>query len=178
MRIFRVLVLLMAIGGCKPKTLMVHHILPVGFSGVYVIQKGPDDSSSYKFDSERYIFTIPESGTLKVTPDTFENYCFNLPSCKSNIKLTVSFSDGKSIAMYSPLSSPANPESENPMLHAILGARDSIWYAVGSYKQLKEFSEKWKKELPEKAKLSKYAGLEEYLPPNKPFQTDERAGTD
>jgi len=34
-----------------------------------------------------------------------------------------------------------------------------------------------RKELPEKAKFSKYAGLEEYLPPNNPFQTDEQAGT-
>ena len=177
MRILRVLVLLIAIGGCSSKTLMVHHIIPDGFSGIYVIQKGQDDSSSYKVEGERYIFEIPESGILKVTPDVYENYCSDL-SCKSNIRLTASFSDGKVIAMYSPLSPPADSESETPLLHPILGARDSIWFAMGKYKQLKEFSEKWKKELPEKAKLSKYAGLEEYLPPNKPFQTDERAGTD
>ena len=177
MRIFRVLVLLMAIAGCSPKPTKVHHTLPVNFSGVYVIQKGREDSNSYKIDDERYIFEIPKSGILKVTPDAFENYCFMLGSCKRNIRLTASFSDGKTIAMYSPLSPPADSELDNPLLHSILRSRDSTWFAVGNYKQLKEFDEKWRKELPEKAKLSIYAGLEEYLPPNNPFQTDEQAGT-
>ena len=171
MRIFKILVILLAIGGCSSKTIMVHHILPVGFSGVYVIQKGQDDSSGFKVDGERYIFTIPENGILKVTPNVYETYCTNLGSCMSNIRLTASFSDGKAIAKFSPLSQPADSELDNPMLHGILGARDSIWFAVGNYKQLKEFDEKFRKELPEKLKFSKYGGLEEYLPPNKLFQT-------
>jgi hypothetical protein len=186
MRIFIVSVILIAIGGClpktptgcSPKTLMVHHILPVGFSGVYVVQKGRDDSDVYKVEGESYILTIPESGILKVTPDTFENYCFMLGSCRRNIRLTASFSDGKTIAMYSPLSPPADSELDNPLLHIILGAPDSIWFAVGNYKQLKEFDEKWRKELPEKIKLDKYGGLERYLPHNTPFQTGEQAGKD
>ncbi len=175
MRIFRVLVVLMVIGGCssKQQIVQVHHILPAGFSGVYVVQKGQEDSSSYKLDGERYIFTIPESGILKVTPDTYEKYYINLGSCTSNIELTVSFPDGKAIAMFSPLSPPADSESDNLLLHYILRSRDSIWFAVGNYKQLKEFDEKYWKELPEKIKFSEYGGLEEYLPPNKPFQTDE-----
>ena len=172
MRIFSVGILLIAIAGCSPKPpkVKVHHILPDNFSGIYVIQKGHEDSNSYKVDSERFIFEIPQSGILKVTPDAFEKYCIDLS--RKNIRLTASFSDGKVIEKYSPLSAPADPESENPMLHSILGARDSIWYAVGTYKQLKEFSEKWRKESPEKIKLSQYAGLEEYLPPNTPFQKD------
>ncbi len=173
MRIFSVAVLLMLIAGCSEKPTKVHHKLPVNFSGVYVIQKGQEDSNSYKVDGERYIFEIPKSGILKVTPDAFENYRFMLGSCQRNISLTASFSDGKTIAKYSPLSLPADSESDNPQLHTILGARDSIWFAVGNYKQLKEFDEKWRKELPERVKLSTYAGLEEYLPPNNPFQTDE-----
>ncbi len=172
MRILSVAALLMVIAGCSPKPTKVHHTLPANFSGVYVIQKGQEDSNNYKVDGERYIFEIPKSGILKVTPEAFEKYCFMSGSCTRNIKLTASFSDGKTIAMYSPLSSPANSESDNPLLHIILGARDSIWFAVGNYKQLKEFAEKWRKELPEKAKLSINAGLEEYLPPNNPFQTD------
>jgi len=167
MRIFRVLVLLTAIGGCSSKTLIVHHILPVNYSGVYVIQKGQDDSSSYKVDGESYTFEIPENGILKVTPDAFENYCIDF--CSKNIWLTASFPDGMTIPMFSPLSPPADSESDNQLLHGMLGARDSIWFAVGNYKQLKEFDEKFRKELPEKLKFSNYGGLEEYLPPNKPF---------
>ena len=178
MRILGFAILLIAIAGCPSKSRTVHHTLPANFSGVYVIQKGHEDSNSYKVDGNRYIFEIPKSGILKVTPDAFENYCFNITNCKSNVKLTVSFPDGKPIAMYSPLSSPANPESETPMLHATFGARDSIWFTIGNYKQLKEFDDKFRKELPERAKLSQYAGLEEYLPPNTPFQADANAGKD
>jgi hypothetical protein len=167
MRISRVLVILLTISGCSSKTIMVHHILPAGFSGIYVIQKTQEDSGDYIVDGTRHIFTIPANGILNVAPDVFENYC--ILSCSKNIRLTASFSDGKTIAMFSPLSQPADSELDNPMLHALLGAPDCIWLAVGSYKQLKEFSDKFRKELPEKAKIYKYAGLEEYLPPNKPF---------
>jgi hypothetical protein len=173
MRIFRLLVILLAIGGCSTKTLTVHHILPVDFSGIYVIQKGREDSGGYKVDSTGHIFAIPQSGILTVTPDVFENYC--ILSCSKNIMLTASFSDGKAIPMFSPISQPADSESEKSLLLGLLGGRDRIWFVVGTYEQLKKFSEQfW---LGMNQDMDRYLQeLERYLPPNTPFQADEQAG--
>lgn len=163
MRILIILMVLLAAIGCSPKPPTEHHILPVGFSGVYKIEKVQSNSGDYKVDGTRYIFTIPESGVVRVASDVYETVCI---VCK---ELTASFADGQNIPLFSPISQPPDSESDRPLLLGLFLARDAIWYAVGTHEQLSRFLEQ--------VRLEKYQELERYLPPNTPFQADEEAGS-
>ena len=163
MRISIVLMVLLAAVGCSPKLPKEHHILPVGFSGVYKLEKAQDHSGGYKVDGTRYIFTIPESGVVRVASDVFETVRL------ARKELTASFADGQEIPLFSPISKPPDSESDRPLLLGLFLARDAIWYAVGNHKQLSRFLEQ--------VRLEKYQELERYLPPNMPFQADEEAGS-
>ena len=95
-----VVVLFLTAAGCSSKLPTEHHILPVGFSGVYKIEKVSDHSGGYKFDGNRYIFTIPESGVLRVASEVFASQCV---ACNG---LTAAFADGQEIPLFSPITHP------------------------------------------------------------------------
>jgi len=157
MRICIILMILLALVGCSPKPPTEHHILPVGFSGVYKIEKARGHSGGYKIEGNHYIFTIPESGVLRVASDVYETVCI------ARKELTASFADGQEIPLFSPISQSPDFVSDRPLLLGLFLARDTIWYAVGTHEQLSRFLEQ--------VRLEKYQELERYLPPNMPFQT-------
>ena len=150
-----VVVLFLTAAGCSSKLPTEHHILPVGFSGVYKIEKVSDHSGGYKFDGNRYIFTIPENGVLRVPSDMFISQCLAGG-------WTATFADGQEIPLFSPITHPPDSKSDSPMLLGLINSGDAIWYAVGSHEQLSRFLEKVQRD--------KYQKLEQYLPPNIPFQ--------
>jgi len=146
-----------AVVGCSPKPPTEHHILPVGFSGVYKIEKVQNHAGGYQIDGHRYIFTIPKSGVLRVAPDVFVTYC---RPCNG---LTATFADGpQEISLYSPLTRPPDSALDAHMLLGLLGSNEAVWYAVGTHEQLSVFLKQ--------VRLQKYQNLERYLPPNMPFK--------
>jgi hypothetical protein len=148
--------ILLAVVGCSSKPPTEHHILPVGFSGVYKIEKVNGHSGGYKINGIRYIFTIPESGVLRVASDVFASQCL---ACNG---LTATFADGQEIPLFSSITHPPDSKSDSHMLLGLFNSGDAIWYAVGTHEQLSRFLEKVQRD--------KYQKLEQYLPPNKPFQ--------
>ena len=158
MRICIILMILLALVGCSPKPPTEHHILPVGFSGVYKIEKARGHSDGYKIEGNRYIFTIPESGVLRVASDVFETH-----GLQGNGPLSVTFEDGQEIPLFSPITRPPDSASNGPLWLGLFGSGNAVWCAVGTHDQLSRFLEQVRGEM--------YQNLERYLPPNMPFQT-------
>ncbi|MHC4509525.1 MAG: hypothetical protein ACYTAO_11295 [Planctomycetota bacterium] len=156
MRICIILMILLALSGCSPKTPTEHHILPVGFSGVYKIERAHGPSGGYKIEGNRHIFTIPENGILCVESDVFETHCL-----QCNNRLSVTFEDGQEIPLFGSRQPVSAPNS--PLWLGLIRFRNAIWCAVGTHDQLSRFLEQVRAEM--------YQNLERYLPPNMPFQT-------
>jgi len=148
--------------GCSPKPSTKHFVLPVGFSGVFKIEKVRGHTGGYQTDGSCDTLTVPENGVLLVAPDVFEAFrpCSTTKSTCNVI--TASFTDGQKIIPYSPFASPSDFASDTQMLLALLGGRDAVWYAVGTHEQLSGFLEQVRRE--------KYQKLERFLPPNQPFR--------
>jgi len=148
--------------GCskKPST---HYVLPVGFSGVFKIEKVLGHKGGYLTDGSCYIFKVPENGILLVAPDVFDAYTrpCNAKTGPCN-EMTATFADDKEITLYSPLASPSDFSSDTQMLLGVFAGRDALWYAVGTHEQLSRFLEQVRRE--------KYQKLERFLPPNQSFQ--------
>ena len=157
MRICISLVILLTLVGCSRQLPTEHHILPAGFSGVYKIVKLSGNSGGYKNEGSRYIFTIPENGVLRVSSDVFSTQCL---ACNG---LSAAYTDGQEIQLYSPIKPPPDSAANALMLLGLINDKDSIWYAVGTHKQLTKFLDQVREEM--------YQNLERYLPPNKPFQS-------
>ena len=155
MRILVVSMILLTSAGCSRQPPTEHHILPVGFSGVYKIEKAPGHKGGYRIDGSRYIFTIPKSGVLHVAPDVFATQC---RPCNG---LTVTFADGQEISLYRPDMRQPDSASDAPLLLGLRGSNKALWYAVGTHEQLTA--------LLEQVRLQKYQNLERYLPPNTAF---------
>ena len=157
-----ILMILLAVAGCSPKPSTKHFVLPVGFSGVFKIEKVHGHKGSYQTDSSSDTLTVPANGVLLVAPDVFEAFrpCDATKSTCNVIK--AAFADGQAIILYSPLASPFDFASDTQMLLCLFGGKDAVWYAVGTHKQLSGFLEQ--------ARGEKYQKLERFLPPNKPFQ--------
>ncbi len=158
MRICIILMILLALVGCSPKPPTEHHILPVGFSGVYKIEKARGHSGGYKIEGNRYIFTIPESGILRVASDVFETHCL-----QGNAPLSVTFEDGQEIPLFSPITRPPGSAPNGPLWLGLFRSGSAVWCTVGTHDQLSRFLEQVRGEM--------YQNLERYLPPNMPFQT-------
>ena len=157
MRICIILTILLAIVGCSRQPTTEHHILPAGFSGVYKIEKASDNNGGYKIKGNRYIFTIPESGVLRVASDVFETHCL-----QGNGPLSVTFEDGQEIPIFSPIKRPPSSAPNGPLWLGLFRSGSAVWCAVGTHDQLSRFLEQVRGE--------KYQNLERYLPPNMPFQ--------
>ncbi len=162
MRILIILMILLAVVGCSPKPSTKHFVLPVGFSGVFKIEKVRGHTGDYQTDGACDTLTVPANGVLLVAPEVFEAFrpCGATKSTCNVI--TASFTDGQKIILYSPLASPSDFASDTQMLLALLGGRNAIWYAVGTHEQLSGFLEQVRRE--------KYQKLERFLPPNQPFR--------
>ena len=147
--------ILLASVGCSPNPSTKHFVLPVGFSGVFKIEKVRGHTGGYQTDGSCYIFTVPENGVLLVAPDVFDAHC---RPCNVT---TATFADGQEIRLYSLLASPSDFASDTQMLLGLIGSRDAIWYAVGTHEQLSRFLEQVRRE--------KYQKLERFLPPHQSF---------
>jgi hypothetical protein len=156
MRICIILMILLALAGCSRKHPTEHHILPVGFSGVYKIEKAGGPSGGYKREGNRYVFTIPESGVIRVASDAFETHCL-----QRNKPLSVTFEDGQEIPFFSPATGPPSSEPNGPLWLGLFRSKTAVWCAVGTHDQLSRFLEQVRGEM--------YQNLERYLPPNMPF---------
>jgi len=157
MRIWIVLTMLLALAGCSRQLPTEHHVLPAGFSGVYKIEKASGDRGGYKIEGNRYAFTIPESGVLRVASDVFETHCL-----QCNGPLRVTFEDGREIPLFSPVKRPPGSASNTPLWLGLFRSRSAVWCAVGTHDQLSRFLEQVRGEM--------YQNLERYLPPNRPFR--------
>lgn len=157
MRICIILTILSALVGCSKQPITEHHILPVGFYGVYKIEKARDDGDGCKIEGNRYIFTIPESGVLRVAPEVFETHCL-----QCNASLGIAFEDGQEIPLFSPFTRPPGSASNLPLWIGLLRSGSAVWCAVGTHDQLRRFQEQVRGEM--------YQNLDRYLPPNMPFQ--------
>lgn len=157
MRICIILMILLALAGCSRQPTTEHHILSAGFSGVYKIEKARGHSDGYKIEGNRYIFTIPESGVLRVASDVFETHCL-----QGNGPLSVTFEDGQEIPLFSPITRPPDSASNDPLWLGLFRSDSAVWCAVGTHDQLSRFLEQVRGEM--------YQNLERYLPPNMPFQ--------
>ena len=155
MRISSILALLLTAAGCSTQAPSKHFVIPVGFSGVFKVEKVPNYTGGYQVDGSCYIFTIPDNGILYVEPDVFNNY---IRPCN---EFTVSFADGQKIILYPPLANPSDYKPETQMLLGLVGSQNAIWFAVGTHDQLSRFLED--------VRQAKYQNLEQYLPPNVPF---------
>ena len=162
MRILIILMILLAAVGCSPKPSTKHFVLPVGFSGVFKIEKVRVHTGDYETDGSCDTLTVPANGVLLVGSELYEAFrpCSTTKSTCNVI--TASFADGQEIILYSPLASPSDFASDTQMLLCLFGGKDAVWYAVGTHKQLSGFLEQ--------ARDEKYQKLERFLPPNKPFQ--------
>jgi hypothetical protein len=158
MRICITLVILLALAGCSQQLPTEHHILPVGFSGVYKIEKASGNSDSYKIEENRHIFTIPESGVLRVASDVFETHCL-----QGNGPLSVTFEDGQEIPLFSPITRPPGSAPNGPLWLGLFRSGSAVWCAVGTHSQLSKFLKHVRAEM--------YQNLEKYLPPNSPFKS-------
>ena len=158
MRMFLILMIPLALVGCSRKLPTEHHILPVGFSGVYKIEEARGRSGGYKMEGNRYIFIIPESGVLRVASDVFETHCL-----QCNGPLSVTFEDGQEIPLFSPVTRPPSSAPNGPLWLGVFRSNTAVWCAVGTHDQLSTFLEQVRGEM--------YQNLDRYLPPNMPFQT-------
>jgi len=156
MRNLVILTLLLAVTGCPAKPSAKHIVLPVGYSGIFKIEKRQGHFEDSQIKDACYTFTVPESGVLAVAPDVFDAYC---SPCN---KLTATFADDQVISIYSPLAQPSDFASDEQMLLGLLGSGDFIWYVVGTHKQLSRFLIQ--------TQIEKYRNLERFLPPNQTFQ--------
>ena len=162
MRILIILMILLAAVGCSPKPSTKLFVLPVGFSGVFKIEKVSDHTGGYQTDGSCDTLTVPENGLLLVAPDVFEAFrpCGATKSTCNVIK--AAFADGQAIILYSELASPSDFAPDTQMLLCLFGGKDAVWYAVGTHKQLSGFLEQVRRE-------KMYLKLERFLPPNQPF---------
>ena len=162
MRILIILMILLAAVGCSPKPSTKLFVLPVGFSGVFKIEKVRDHTGGYQTDGSCDTLTVPENGVLLVAPDVFEAFrpC---GATKSTFNvITAAFADGQAIIDYSPLASPSDFAPDTQMLLGLFNSGDTIWYAVGTHEQLSKFLELVRRE-------KMYFKLDRFLPPNQPF---------
>jgi len=157
MRLYITLVILLAMAGCSQQLPTEHHILPVGFSGVYKIEKASGNSDGYRIEGNRHIFTIPESGELSVAPDIQETCLM----CQGVLRVT--YEDGQEIPLFSPIKQPEDSDLNRPMWLGLIKHKDAVWCAVGTHSQLSYFLKQVRAEM--------YQNLEQYLPPNSPFQS-------
>ena len=146
----------LAVAGCSPKPSTKHFVLPVGFSGVFKIEKVHGHTGSYQTDSSSDTLTVPANGVLLVAPDVFEAFrpCGATKSTCNVIK--AAFADGQTIILYSPLASPSDFASDTQMLLGLFASENAIWFAVGTHEQLTRFLEQVRRE--------KYQKLERFLP--------------
>ena len=162
MRILIILMILLAVVGCSPKPSTKHFVLPIGFSGVFKIEKVRGHTDDYQTDGSCNTLMVPENGVLLVAPDVFEAFrpCGATKSTCNVI--TAAFADGQEIILYSPLASSSDFASDTQMLLGLFAQKDAIWYAVGTHEQLRSFLEQVRRE--------KYQKIERFLPPNDPFR--------
>ena len=156
MRVLVALLISLPWVGCSRSAPTEHHVIPAGFSGVYKIERVSEHANDYRVDGTRYVFTIPESGVLRIASDVFDKQCL---ACNG---LTAESCDGQTISLYSPLARPSDVARESTLLLGLLGSADALWYAVGTHEELTGFIQQIQSE--------KYQNLERYLPPKHPPQ--------